>query len=81
MSENKKFNQPGGALKAPQVPQLPEDVAEDVAEKVQVNQAAPKKIVVIALQELPSFKGKRIPKGSELEILSNQFNGKLMKKK
>lgn len=53
----------------------------DAAPKADVKPAAPKKIVVIALKEIPSFKGDRIPEGMEFEILPEQFNEKLMVKK
>lgn len=39
-----------------------------------------KLIAVEALQEIPSYKGKRIPKGAKFSILETAFNKELMKK-
>lgn len=78
--ENKKFQQPGVSNQAPLVPPPVDDVKQDVKSS-DVKSAAPKKIAVIAIQEIPSFKGKRIPKGMEFEILPTQFSEKLMVKK
>lgn len=81
MSNNKKFQQPGGFNEPSKVPQQPQDVKSPFIFENDAQPAVIEKIVVIALQELPFFKGKRIPAGMEFEIASNQFNEKLMAKK
>lgn len=55
--------------------------SKEVAESKPATKKDARTIKVVTLVELPSYKGRRVPKGATLEVPIEAFNDKLMLKK